>query len=431
MPKLLLFSDFPECHQSPKELNCGSVSYLKKKCSDFFQKNTSPANMLCIISDDDDWDVLYPVISSGNGKKEHPNDSRGKGRNKGWYWDSEKTQFDNHRIFTEKLQQSMGEVILAEDYPTAESAPSKESQENRQTSQKLDDLKQTIIDNWNLFLKEYQSQFKRGFDHFDGEMLLRNREPADIAAVQKWGADASSSYQLIDPCAFNEMILGNDRDPDIVILGKNPGAGGIDRKKTSDYFKDVFKQLVARKQARQDKIFYPLLSKETMEDLPWFPNRLFFGSKSDQVYPCGILSKFIDEQKQACSQNIAKKIVSLELVPYHTVRFQNGNKLIRKFGVLDQVKGIVENAVDRKAVILCPYFGAVEMWLDAVEKLKEYPFFYTTHVALGKNDPPQDGNLNINNLRHYSKIRTTRTPDETCEPLFDRLVELGWKRIKR
>ena len=152
MPKLLHFSDFPNCNQSPVLLHCGSVSYLKKKCTDFFEINTSPANMLCIISDDDDWDVLYPVISSENGKKEHPNNNRGKGRKKGWHWISDKTQIDNHRNFTEKLKRSMGEVILSEDDPAAESTQSKEFKEDGQTSQDLDDLKTTIIYNWNLFL---------------------------------------------------------------------------------------------------------------------------------------------------------------------------------------------------------------------------------------------------------------------------------------
>ena len=124
-------------------------------------------------------------------------------------------------------------------------------------------------------------------------------------------------------------------------------------------------------------------------------------------------------------------IASVELVPYHTVNFSDNIRLQNTFGVVNEVRPIVEGAVKRGAVILCPYYGAVDMWLNAVEKLNGYPFFYTTHVALGLTNAPQNGNLSINNLRHYSKIGSARTPDENCEPLFERLEKLGWKRIKQ
>ena len=57
MPKLFLYKDFPRCECNPEVLNCGSVSSLKEKCKDFFNKNTSCANMLCIVSDEDNWEV--------------------------------------------------------------------------------------------------------------------------------------------------------------------------------------------------------------------------------------------------------------------------------------------------------------------------------------------------------------------------------------
>lgn len=277
----------------------------------------------------------------------------------------------------------------------------------------------------------YREKFDVEFESSE-DVTMFYRYPADIEEVIYWNKKAKSKNILIDLCAFNEMILGNDKDPDIVILGKNPGAAGINLLKAKSFFEDVFDELKTRKEAQKQDIFYPLISKDVMEALPWFSNRLIFGSTSDQIdHPAGILSRFANGQsiKQECSKKFAKKIVSLELVPYHTARFQDGKKFIKKFGVVEKVKGIVEKAIARKAVILCPYFGAVKTWLENVKLLENYEFFYTTHFRYGQTNAAQDGNMNIAALRHYSKIDTPREKDENCEALFDRLVELGWKKI--
>ena len=87
----------------------------------------------------------------------------------------------------------------------------------------------------------------------------------------------------------------------------------------------------------------------------------------------------------------------------------------------------MEKATARGAVILCPYFGAVKMWLEHVKALENYEFFYTTHFRYGQTDAAQDGNMNIAALRHYSKIGTPRSEKENCDAVFKRLEELGWK----
>ena len=119
---------------------------------------------------------------------------------------------------------------------------------------------------------------------------------------------------------------------------------------------------------------------------------------------------------------------NVELVPYHTKSYTDETRT--KFGVVEDVKPIVEKAIKRDAVILCPYYGAVNMWLNAVEKLGEYQFFYTTDETNIVRPP---GSLNINKLRHYRKVlaREPREKDENCEPLFDQLVKLGWTRNKQ
>ena len=440
MPQLLRFSDFPECRQV-RIIGKGSASGLKEKCKKFFQQNADDNNLLCIISDEKDWEVLYPVISDGNGKKQHPKDCRGKGKGKGWTWESDKEEVENHKTFTAQLKKACGAVCYADDEELGdfeedtdelpaetEAAEAAENEEGDNELQKLAACREVIQKNFELFLKTYQKKFGKEFASSE-DVTMFYREAADIEKVQLWNEEAASRNVLIDPCAFNEMILGNDEDPDIVILGKNPGAAGIDFIKEEDFFNDCFDELEQRKKVQEKKLFYPLVSKEVMEKLPWFSNRLIFGSVSDSNAPAGILSRFVSGKKikEVCAEKFAGRIVSLELVPYHTVRFQGGKKLLRQFGVVDKVKAVVEKAIRRKAVILCPYFGAVKMWLEHVKALENYEFFYTTHFRYGQTDAAQDGNMNIAALRHYSKIGTPRSEEENCDAVFKRLEELGWK----
>ena len=440
MPKLLRFSDFPECRQV-RMIGSGSVSGLKEKCKKFFQQNADDNNLLCIISDEADWEVLYPVISDGNGNKQHPKDFWGKGKGKGWTWKSDKEEVENHKEFTAQLKNACGAICYADEEEfgdfeedtdelpaETEVAEAAENEEGDTKLQKLAACKEVIQKNFELFLKTYQKKFGKEFASSE-DVTMFYREAADIEKVQLWNEEAASRNVLIDPCAFNEMILGNDEDPDIVILGKNPGAAGIDFIKEEDFFNDCFDELEQRKKVQEKKLFYPLVSKEVMEKLPWFSNRLIFGSVSDSKAPAGILSRFASGKKikEVCAEKFAGRIVSLELVPYHTVRFQGAQKLLRQFGVVDKVKAVVEKATARGAVILCPYFGAVKMWLEHVKALENYEFFYTTHFRYGQTDAAQDGNMNIAALRHYSKIGTPRSEEENCDAVFKRLEELGWK----
>ena len=200
---------------------------------------------------------------------------------------------------------------------------------------------------------------------------------------------------------------------------------------------DRFSEMKARKHFAATKVFYPLSSEKVMKDLPWFANRLIFGvgngnpNKWNLQKAQGILSRFIGGDLQIVCSEYANRIASVELVPYHTRNFGNAARLQKQFGVVSEVRKIVKEAIKRNAVILCPYYGAVDMWLKNVQELDGYDYFYTTHTRYGeKNEPYPDGSLNINRLRHYSKIKSTREQNENCEPLFQRLVKLGWKEIK-
>jgi hypothetical protein len=123
--------------------------------------------------------------------------------------------------------------------------------------------------------------------------------------------------------------LGNPENADIVILGKNPGAGQFDRLKNDSELVELFREMDLRKISKDR--FFTLHSFEAMMYRPWFPVRLIFGKHSDNLPDDeegknGILSKFINSVHDACKY--AGRICSLELVPYHTATFEAGKHLI-------------------------------------------------------------------------------------------------------
>ena len=111
MPKLLLITDFPKCttferlsNEAASPANC---RVLFKKES-YRHKNF----MLCVISDDDDWQVLHPVISDLRGGTKHPR------RKDGWEWDwlsgkkhTQDARDASHKRFTEELRKRLEKGI--------------------------------------------------------------------------------------------------------------------------------------------------------------------------------------------------------------------------------------------------------------------------------------------------------------------------------
>ena len=270
-------------------------------------------------------------------------------------------------------------------------------------------------------------------------MALTHSNDDDLKRIFQLINDAEDRSQLIDPVNFYELCLGNPENADILILGNNPGAKGIDTPKTPAKIKALLIELEQRKDCRDRGLFFPLSSPDALMQRPWFPVRLIFG-RAFRVFPRnnneprnGILSRFINQITDACQY--ADKICSLDLVPYHTVDFAYGQNLVRKFGRDMILRTYIRNAMAQGKIILALYGSALDNWCKSFPdlKLEQYPYVYTTHRSLadekaGKGTE-QSGSMHIDRLRHYSKIGTTRTPDENCEPLFNRLVELGWTRI--
>lgn len=288
-------------------------------------------------------------------------------------------------------------------------------------------LRNILRRNFDLFRKVYEDIYHCDFgsrpEHV--QMFYRNRE--DIQAVQQWNSNEVHGVgALIDPCAFNEAFLGNTVDPDILILGKNPGADGIDAILTEDMLQHRFSEMDDRLQCKKNLIFYPLWNTMVMNDLPWFANRLIFGLGSNSAANWkkqgqnGILSRFIGgNPANAC--NYAGRIASVELVPYHTGNFAKKAKLQKKFGVFGDVSKIVKRAMGRGAIILCPYYGAVNMWTSGIDGLLEYQYAFTSTGAI-------NGWMHIESLRRFDRFATPREADENCDTLFARLEQLGWKR---
>lgn len=356
------------------------------------------------------------------------------------------------KVFTPEFVEAVQANVSMQNEPQKSSVPKSAASarpvvknEKQAENPDIATSKKIILDNFEKFKKAYKARYEKEFLGSDDQtMFFRNND--DLNRILYLIDHARNRQQLIDPVNFYELCLGNPETADIIILGKNPGAGGIDTPKTDKEMQELLDELEQRKDCIKKNQFFPLSTLEGMETRPWFPSRLIFGhirkENGRDILPpesCpkeGILSKFIKTSEDAC--HYADRICSLDLVPYHTVDFTYGEDLIREFGIDKTSKSYIKNAMDNKKIILVPCSSTLyDVWCKFFPDLpwKTYPYVFTSHKSLANQLAGQktsrDGSLNINKLRHYSKIRLPRTPDENCEPLFKRLVELGWKRIKK
>ncbi len=456
MAKLLLITDFPEC-TTCKFIESGGVTNLKRvRCIEIFrEKDYQRSNyMLCVISDGEDWQVLHPVISDLSCGTMHPR------RPEDWDWlagpsYTEEQRNQSHEIFTRRLRETLGPAYAAiranlpiqnepqKSSPRKSAAPVKlaERNEKKEADPDLETRRKIILENFDKFQKAYKARYGKEFRGSDDQaMFFRNDD--DLGKILDLIKKAEKRSQLIDLVNFYELYLGNPESADIIVLGKNPGAEGIDTPKTDKNIEDLLVEMELRKECKKKGLFFPLYSLESMKKRPWFPSRLIFGNikfvgkGKDKKYILppesdpkeGILSKFIETREDACKY--ADKICSLDLVPYHTVDFAYGQDLVREFGIDKTLREYIKNAMDHGKVILAPYSTTLrDYWCKMFPDLPwRESYVYTTHVALGQKNAPQNGNSSINNLRHSSKVleKKPRKADENCEPLFDQLKKLGW-----
>ena len=334
----------------------------------------------------------------------------------------------------EKTESVQKEKTIGNVPQSASVSTKKQKQEKAATPKvSVEESKKIINENFKKLQTAYRAEYKKDFlESEDFKMFFSSKDAFE--KIIAWNKKAENRDDLIDITGFYELCLGNPENADIVILGKNPGAGQLDRLKNDSELVELFREMNLRKISKDR--FFPLHSFEAMMYRPWFPARLIFGKHSknlpdDEEGKNGILSKFINSVHDACKY--AGRICSLELVPYHTANFDAGERLIEIFGMVSQVLEPVRNAMAKEKIILIPYSTAVDDWCRYLPELKRYKYTYTTHRSMkqqieGKKADPW-GSLNIDKLRHVGKIKKPRTADENCDALFERLIELGWEKI--
>ena len=450
MYELLYFNDFPECQNYKILVKDSNKNNLIDECKNRLKQAEycNSQTMLCII---DNGQVIHPVISNLKGGTTHP-------RQDGWIWLSgtrytAEEREKNHKEFTEKLKSHMQGIVtpamknpktkgpvqkeknIQDNIPKSTSVPPKKQMKEKAAIPELsvEESKKIIYENFKKLQTAYRAKYKKDFlESEDFKMFFSSKDAYE--KIIEWNKKAENRNDLIDITGFYELCLGNPENADIVILGKNPGAGQFDRLKNDSELVELFREMDLRKISKDR--FFPLHSFEAMMYRPWFPVRLIFGKHSDNLPDDeegknGILSKFINSVHDACKY--AGRICSLELVPYHTATFEAGEHLIEIFGMVQQVLEPVRNAMAKEKIILIPYSSTVDKWCRYLPELKRYKYTYTTHRNMeqqieGKNADPW-GSLNIDKLRHVGNIKTPRTADENCDALFERLIELGWEKI--
>ncbi|MBO7329238.1 MAG: hypothetical protein J6W00_10765 [Lentisphaeria bacterium] len=369
----------------------------------------------------------------------------------------------NHKKFTEKLKSHMQGIITSPMIAIKKSVVSNSqvkqdtSAENEKKAIKatkitrtkekktdtpaisLEESKRILQQNFDKLQKEYRRKFNIDFiGSEDFKLFFPSKDEFD--KIVTWNNNVKDRNDLIDITGFYELCLGSPENADIIVLGENPGAGGFDRLKSDQEFEELFEEMSLRKDAESQGCFFPLYNESAMKFRPWFPARLIFGigvidngngiklPDENRNEKRGILSKFI--RRTAEASKFAKKICSIELVPYHTADFAHGENLIPVFGMEERVLTPVRNAMKKGKIILFPYSSAYkDVWVKYIPELKNYDFAYTTHRLEGKKTAEAVGSMRIDKLRHVKNIKKERAANENCDAIFKRLEELGWVKI--
>ena len=312
-------------------------------------------------------------------------------------------------------------------------APEKNDKKTENPKISLEESKRILQRNFDKLQEKYRNKFKIDFiGSEDFKLFFPSKD--EFEKIVTWNNNVKDRSDLIDITGFYELCLGNPENADIIVLGKNPGAGGFDRLKSDQEFEELFEEMSLRKDIESKGCFFPLYNEDAMGFRPWFPGRLIFGIGVTRRLPDenrdekrGILSKFI--RRTAEASKFANKICSIDLVPYHTADFEHGENLIQVFGMVEQVLTPVRNAMKKRKIILFPYSTTYDKWVKYIPELENYDFAYTTHRLEGQSVADSHGSMHIDRLRHVKNIKKERAANENCDAIFKRLKELGWEKI--
>ena len=333
----------------------------------------------------------------------------------------------------------------------AQSAGKDEKKAEKQEKKKedtpsLEECKTIILENFENFQKAYNDRYKKEFLGSDDVKWFFRKE--DLEKIKEWNKKASNVDDLIDLCAFYELILGNPSKADVVILGNNPGAKGIFEKISS--FEKIFEEMADRKTNKD--CFYPMSSVNAIQNRPWFPNRLIYGVGSDKWKKRdekdGILYPFMQNGDLSSLCQYAATIATVELVPYHTKTFAAGENFLDAFDLFDPSPVI--QAMNNNAVIIALFRNTAERWCKKwseyrkkhpeVKDLKQYRRFYVNHKREGNDRSEANASLSRQSLRRYPEFQASISPKDKRElyPSYDAYSEItdylemekNWKRIK-
>lgn len=328
---------------------------------------------------------------------------------------------------------------------TKSTTPAQPAVKNEKQSENPDLEECKIIrENFEKFQGAYKERYKKEFLGSDDVKYFFRKE--DLERIKEWNKKASNVDDLIDLCAFYELILGNPSKADVVILGNNPGAKGIYKKISS--FKEIFIEMENRKKNKD--LFYPMSSVDVMKNRPWFPNRLIYGvggsTWQDRDRRDGILYPFMQKGKLDSLCQYADRIATVELVPYHTKTFAAGQDFLDAFDLFDPAPVI--QAMNNKAIIIALFRNTAERWCQKwseyrkkhpeVKDLERYPYFYVNHKKEGNDRAEANASLSRQTLRRFSEFRDSIEGNEERYPSDDAYSEITkylarekkWKRIE-
>ena len=284
----------------------------------------------------------------------------------------------------------------------------------------VEESKKIINENFKKLQTAYRAEYKKDFlESEDFKMFFRKE---DLDKILEWNKNASSKDDLIDLCSFYELKIGNPETADLVILGNNPGAKGE--------FEEIlnFERLFAEMEERKinQNIFYPMSSLEAMELRPWFPNRLIYGvggtTWKNRQEKNGVLYPFMENKNIASLCKYAKKIATLEMVPYHTKTFASGESFLDSFDLFDPAP--IEKAMKNGAVIIALFRNSAERWSSRVPELQAYPYFYVNHKKEVNNRAEANASLSKQSLRRYSEFDDSINNRGERYPEFDAYSEI-------
>ena len=178
--------------------------------------------------------------------------------------------------------------------------------------------------------------------------------PLDRASVDLYNSKAKPEYKFLTHLA-PEPWIGNLEAPLVVLLA-NPGATKDDMAGITQKSADLINRLSILN-----------LSHQITEYPHFFFDPRLEGTDGYKWYA----SRFAELIKETSAKNMSQKVLSCELVPYHSFSWKKPKEMPP---TQEYTNKIVNDAVERGAVILIGRGKSI--WMENVPKLKGYSRYF-------------------------------------------------------